>query len=179
MARERVGRVACGALLVALTGCATTSSSAPPPSGAASSLPDFELSAVTGQNVRLSEHLGRDVVLLAFWATWCDPCKAELPHLDRLYRTHKSDGFAVLAISMDDPATIMQVAPYAHEAGFDFPVLLDPNGLATNLYNTHRSAPYTVIISREGKIVSESTGFEVAAVGALEEQIRQLLAAKP
>ena len=175
MARER--RVA---LLCVLMGCATAgSSSSNTQPRAASSLPDFELSSVGGQTVRLSEHLGRDVVLLAFWATWCEPCKAELPHLDRIHRARKGDGFTVLAISMDDPATLMQVAPYVHEAGFDFPVLLDPSGVAMTLYNTHRSAPYTVLISREGKIASESPGFELSGVKALEEQIGQLLAVAP
>src|SRR4051812_48741055 len=92
--------------LVALAACATTSSSGP--SGSASRLPDFELSAVDGETVRLSDHVGREVVLLSFWDTWCEPCKTELPHLDRIYRAHKGEGFVVLAIAMDDPSTVMQ-----------------------------------------------------------------------
>src|SRR5437879_6341219 len=133
-----------------LSSCATTGTS-PLPSGeggqrpgegarpAASSLPAFELNTVEGDSARLSDHLGRDVVLLAFWDTWCEPCKTELPHLDRIYRAHKDQGFVVFAISMDDPSTAMQVAPYVHESGFTFPVLLDPNSKASNLYNTHKS----------------------------------------
>jgi peroxiredoxin len=141
-------------------------------------LPDFELQSVEGDSVRLSEHLGREVVLLAFWDTWCEPCKAELPHLDRIYRAHKDEGFTVFAIAMDDPSTAMMVAPYAHEKGFAFDVLLDSSGRAANLYNTHKTAPYTVIISRDGTIASQTTGFEPASVKKLEEQIEKLLAAR-
>jgi peroxiredoxin len=163
----------------ALLSCATTSTGpAPAPSAAASRLPDFELSSVEGDSVRLSEHLGRDVVLLAFWDTWCEPCKTELPHLDRIYRANKDKGLTVFAISMDDPSTAMQVAPYVHENGFAFGVLLDPNGRASNLYNTHKSAPYTVVIGRDGTIARETSGFEPGSVKPLEELIEKLLAAK-
>ncbi len=156
-----------------LASCATTAVSNQ--SQAAFNLPDFELNSVEGDPVRLSEYLGRDVVLLAFWATWCGPCKAELPHLDRIYRTNKEKGFTVLAISMDEPSTATQVAPYVHENGFVFEVLLDPNGKASNLYNTHKTAPYTVLIGRNGTIVSETSGFEPSS---LEAQIDKLLAAR-
>src|SRR4051812_15120330 len=90
-----------------LAGCATTPLAATPtPSRAALRQPDFELSSARGASFRLSEHRGRGVVLLAFWDTWCEPCKTQLPPLDRLYRAHKDKGLAVFAISMDDPSTV-------------------------------------------------------------------------
>jgi peroxiredoxin len=166
-------------LALTLSACATTSSSqASDGPKVQSSLPDFELNSVGGDSVRLSDHIGREVVVLAFWDTWCEPCKTELPLLDRIYRAHKEQGLLVLAISMDDPSTAMQVAPYAHESGFDFPVLLDPSNHASNLYNTHKTAPYTVIIGRDGKIASESAGFDPAAAKPLEERIEKLLVAQ-
>jgi peroxiredoxin len=171
-------RFALAIFALVLAGCATTpSGGTAEPARASSALPDFELTTVEGDTARLSDHLGRDVVLLAFWDTWCEPCKTELPHLDRMYRAHKDQGFVVFAISMDDPSTAMQVAPYVHERGFDFPVLLDPNGRASNLYNTHKSAPYTVLIARDGTIASETAGFEAASAKALEDRIESLLAA--
>ncbi len=164
----------------ALASCATTSSAGPSAQNrAASRLPDFELNSVEGDPVRLSEHLGRDVVILAFWDTWCEPCKTELPHLDRIYRAHKDAGLSVFAISMDDPSTAMLVAPYVHENGFAFGVLLDTSGKAASLYNTHKSAPYTVVIARDGTIASETTGFEPGSAKVLDGQIEKLLAAKP
>ena len=167
-------------LALVLAACATPTSGSPTDSPrVASGLPDFELNSVAGDTVRLSEYLGRDVILMAFWATWCEPCKSELPHLDQLYRAHKDQGFVVFAISMDDPATAMQVAPYAHEAGFAFPVLLDPNSKAANLYNTHKSAPYTVIIARDGTIANETSGFDPSSVKPLEDRIEKLLTPKP
>lgn len=165
--------------LLALGGCATSGASASGPAEGraqvASALPDFELSTVDGERVRLSSHLGRDVVLMSFWETWCEPCKTELPHLDRIYREKRDAGFVVLAISMDEPSTVMQVTPYVRERGFAFPVLLDTDGQAANLYNPHRTAPYTVIIGRDGTIVSEVAGFEASSIGALEQQISGLL----
>jgi peroxiredoxin len=170
-------------VLLVLTACATTPSATPstvPSAGsrASSRLPDFELNTVDGDSTRLSDHVGREVVILSFWDTWCEPCKTELPHLDRIYRAHKNEGLIVLAIAMDDPSTVMQVAPYVRESGFAFPVLLDPSSKAANLYNTHKSAPYTVVIARDGTIASEASGFEPGAEKLLEARLVKLLAAK-
>ncbi len=172
--------LAIAALALAFAACATGSSATGGDAPRTSSrLPDFELNTVEGDTARLSEHVGRDVVLLAFWDTWCEPCKTELPHLDRIFRSHKDKGFVVFAIAMDDPSTAMNVAPYVHEAGFAFPVLLDPSSKAANLYNTHKSAPYTVLIGRDGVIAHEATGFEPGSEKLLEERIEKLLAAQP
>jgi len=168
--------------LLLLAACATISGSSTSSGSDAprtvSALPDFELNTVDGDTARLSDHLGKDVVLMAFWDTWCEPCKTELPHLDRIYRSKKDQGFVVFAISMDDPSTAMQVAPYVHESGFTFPVLLDPHGKASNLYNTHKSAPYTVLIGRDGAIAQEGAGFDPASVKPMEERIEKLLTTK-
>src|SRR5262245_17624566 len=64
---------------------------------------DFTLRDVDGRTVHLSDYLGKNVVLVNFWATWCAPCAGELPHLERLYETYKAKGFVVLSISMDGP----------------------------------------------------------------------------
>ena len=167
-----MSRLAAGIAACVAWGCATPG----PDSHASSKLPDFELSSIDGESVRLSDHLGKDVILIDFWATWCEPCKAEMPHLDRIYRSKKDRGFIVIAVAMDDPSTFGQVAPYVREGGFAFPVLLDPNGRAANLYNIHKSAPYTVIIARDGTIAHEAAGFEPASAKLLEERIEKLLA---
>lgn len=172
-------------LALALCGCATSSSTSasgapgPSTSAASSSLPDFALNTVDGETVRLSDHVGKGVVVLAFWDTWCEPCKTELPHLQEIYARHKDQGLTVLAVAMDDPSTLSQVAPYVRRTGLTFPVLLDTETKAANLYNRQKSAPYTVVIDRGGKVVSEKAGYEPGAEKALEEELQKLLAANP
>jgi len=163
----------------ALAACTTVSAGQPSGGAHASNLPDFELSAVDGDVVRLSDHVGKEVIVLSFWDTWCEPCKMEMPHLERIYRAHKDEGLLVLSIAMDDPTTVAQVAPFVRENHFSFPVLLDPNSSASNLYNTHKSAPYTVVIGRDGTIASEASGYSPGAEKLLEEHIVKLLAPKP
>ena len=89
---------------------------------AAVSPPDFELSTVDGKSERLSQHLGKDVVLLDFWATFCEPCLAGMPHLDALYRAHRQEGFVVLGIAIDGPDSIAQVRTAVSKLGVSFPI---------------------------------------------------------
>jgi peroxiredoxin len=164
---------------LSLTACATSTGGAPALSATKAGLPDFELPTVDGDAFRLSDHLGKSVIVMAFWDTWCEPCKSELPHLNDIYRAHKDQGLLVLAISMDDPTTTAQVAPYVKRSGYTFPVLLDRSTQAANLYNIHKSAPYTVVIDRNGHIASEKAGFEPGSEKNLEAELVKLLAASP
>jgi peroxiredoxin len=170
-------------LLLTLCGCATpggaASAGAPAPAALASGLPDFELRTLDGESFRLSDHLGKQVLVLSFWDTWCEPCKTEMPQLDHIYQAHKDAGLLIAAVAMDDPSTVANVGPYIRRNGFQFPVLLDTETKAANLYNTHKYAPYTVVISREGKIVSEKQGYEPGAEKALEAEVAALLGESP
>lgn len=164
------------AVLLTAAGCATTANSGGTAATAAShALPDFTLNSVEGDTVHLSDYLGKDVVVLSFWATWCEPCKSELPHLQEIYARHKDQGLAVLAIAMDDPSTVSQILPFAKRSGFTFPVLVDSETKAAGLYNRQKNAPYTVVIDRSGKIVSEGAGYEPGAEKALEQELVSLL----
>ena len=171
-------RILLVASLLAGAGCATAGT---PPGGSAEThaLPDFTLNTVDGDTVHLSDYLGKDVVVLSFWATWCEPCKTELPHLQEIYARHKDQGLVVLAIAMDDPSTVSQILPFVKRSGFTFPVLVDSETKAANLYNRQKNAPYTVVIDRTGKIRSEGAGYEPGAEKALEEQLVTLLATPP
>ena len=172
-------------LLLALAlcaGCATSGSTGPVAGStpaSATALPDFALNSVDGETVRLSDYLGKNVIVLSFWATWCEPCKTELPHLQELYAKHKDQGLTVLALAMDDPTTMSQVAPFAHRSGFTFPVLLDSETKAAALYNRQKNAPYTVVIDRAGHIHSEKAGYEPGAEKVLEAELETLLATTP
>src|SRR5437868_15207956 len=88
----------------------------------AAAAPDFTLRTMDGPNLRLAEQRGR-VVLVNFWATWCGPCKQEMPHLNRLYDKYRASGFVLLGVNVDEDAR--QAAGTAAKLGVRFPVLFD------------------------------------------------------
>ncbi len=118
--------------------------------------PDFTLQTVDGQTVRLRDLRGK-VVLLNFWATWCPPCKAEMPDLEALHRAYGvSQGFTVLGVNMEESAKA--VADFAQQRGITFPLLLDTDGRVSNKLFVVRSLPTSMIIDREGFIRDVWTG---------------------
>ncbi len=116
-------------------------------------LSDFMLKDVDGKTHALSDYLGGKVIVISFWATWCEPCKKEMTQLQALYEKHADKGLMILSISMDEPETQGEVRPFVKQRGFTFPVLLDTESQVTNQFNPRRSAPFTLIISREQKTV--------------------------
>ena len=165
-----------GALLIALL----ASACAPAPRGAGTSQvapPDFELSTIDGRTERLSEHLGKEVVLLDFWATFCEPCLAGMPHLDAIYQKNRARGFTVLGIAIDGPESVSQVRPIVAKLGVGFPILLDTETRVVALYNPKTSAPYSVLIGRDGRILKKQEGYTTGNAGAVEQDIEAALAA--
>lgn len=112
--------------------------------------PDFELSASSGETIRLSDLRGQ-AVLVNLWATWCPPCRAEMPAIEKIYNEYKEEGLVVLAINMtyqDDPA---KVPSFVGEYGLTFPILMDTQGTVGADYQL-RSLPSSYFIDREGII---------------------------
>src|SRR5450432_1565669 len=138
--------------------------------------PDFELATVDGKSERLSEHLGKEVVLLDFWATFCEPCLAGMPHLDALYREHRQEGFVVLGIAIDGPDSIAQVKTAVSKLGVSFPILLDQETRVVALYNPKTSAPYSVLIGRDGRILKKQEGYTTGDAAAVDREIVAALA---
>jgi len=140
--------------------------------------PDFSLRTLEGKRVRLSDYEGK-VVLLSFWATWCAPCKQELPILQRLLDKYEKDGLAVLAINIDDPKTVAEVRRFVADRKLKMPVPLDGDSKVLGRFNPRHSLPFLQAIDREGRRAFHHTGFTSGTEKQLEEQILALLGPKP
>ncbi len=158
--------------LVAASGCAAASGSATAPGPATgSTASDFALDTLDGARFQLSEHLGKEVVVIAFWATWCEPCKAEMPHLAALHRKYRDKGLLVLGVSIDGPESLAQVRGDVAQGRVPYPVLLDAESRVVASYNPRRSAPFSVVIDRKGRIVHQHDGYTAGDEVALEREI--------
>ncbi len=132
--------------------------------------PDFTLQDVDGKSFRAADYLGRQPILMDFWATWCGPCKTELPHLDDIYQDFKEQGLLFLAISEDSPRSASKVKPYVRSMNYAATVLMDPDGQVLRKY-FGSSLPHTVLIDRNGKIARTFQGY----VPGQERDIRKLV----
>jgi peroxiredoxin len=169
-------------LTLGVTACSSRAGTAPGPAagGVASPgavAPDFSARDIEGNDVRLASHIGKDVVLLDFYATWCEPCVQELPHLRKLYEVHKSKGFLILAISVDGPETVANVPGFTHRNRVEFPMLVDGDGRIASLYNPHRAAPYSVLIDRNGKVVFMHEGYKAGDEEFFASEVTRLVGA--
>ncbi|MCS7100232.1 MAG: TlpA family protein disulfide reductase [Burkholderiaceae bacterium] len=133
--------------------------------------PDFALKSLAGPNVRLREQRGQ-VVMINFWATWCGPCRVEMPHLNRLYEKYRPAGFQLLGVNIDeDPAQAQQLAS---KLNLRFPVLLDSGKQVSRLYDL-TTMPSTVLIDRDGRVRYVHRGYRNGLEETYERQIRELL----
>jgi len=168
-------RAAAGAWLAGLlSACAATGrSSVERPATTAT---DFAARDVDGRTFRLSDHLGKEVVLLDFWATWCEPCLAEMPHLEALYEAHKAEGFRVVAIAMDGPETVADVPSFAKRHALTFPVVLDEDSHVVSIYNPKHAAPLSVLINRTGAVVRVRESYNPGDEELVAKDVAQALA---
>ena len=116
---------------------------------------NFTLKSKSGKNIKLSEYRGQ-VVLLNFWASWCGPCRAEMPALDALYKKYKSLGFVVLGVNVDDKKD--KADALLKKIPVSFPILYDTDKKITELYSVS-AMPSSYFIDRDGKIRSIHKGY--------------------
>ena len=116
---------------------------------------DFALETIDGTEVSLSDYRG-NVVLVNFWATWCPPCRAEIPDFEAAYQARQSDGFVVLGINVEEPRDA--VVPFVEAIGMTYPVLLDRGGQVMKMYRVP-GLPISLILDRDGVIQVRHIGF--------------------
>ena len=131
--------------------------------------PNFSLKDADGRTVQLSDYRGK-VVLLNFWATWCGPCRLEIPWFIEFERKHKDRGFAVVGVSMDDGWS--EIRPFLSENRVNYRVVLGDDAVA-QLYGGVENLPTTFVIDREGKIVSQHIG--LVSKPKYEAELEELL----
>ncbi|MDD2921296.1 MAG: TlpA disulfide reductase family protein [Anaerolineales bacterium] len=134
--------------------------------------PDFMLQSIDGKTYALSEFKG-SAVLVNLWATWCPPCRAEMPAIEKMYREYQDQGFVVLAVNMtyqDDSAAVL---PFAQEYNLTFPILLDEKSVVGSAYQL-RSLPTSYFINRAG-VISEVVVGGPMAEALLRTRIEQIL----
>lgn len=143
----------------------------PGPAAVTGPAPDISGKTTAGDTFRLSDQKGK-VVLVNFWATWCGPCRMEMPDLVALQKRFGPRGFTVVGVSADDGMALDRLRAFVREAGLNYPVLFAPSGAQAN-YGGVPALPTSFLIDRQGNIVSGLEGATNEA--ALAPEIEKLL----
>lgn len=136
--------------------------------------PEFSLSDLGGKKVQLKTLRGK-LVFLNFFATWCGPCREEMPGMERLFRTHQDKGFVVLAVNMEESAKTIR--PFVQQLKLSFPIVLDTQGAVTRDYGV-RALPVSFLIGRDGNIRWRAIGGRDWESAEARKLFAQLLAEK-
>ena len=133
--------------------------------------PDFTLKNRQGENIRLSDFRGQ-VVMINFWASWCGPCRQEMPLLEELYARYQPMGFTILGVNVEqDPA---QALAMLRDIPVSFPVLFDSESRVSRRYEVV-AMPSTVLIDRDGRIRHLHRGYKPGYEDIYQQQIRELI----
>jgi peroxiredoxin len=136
--------------------------------------PDFSLEALDGKTMRLSDLRGK-AVLLNFWATWCGPCKIEMPWFVDLQNQYASQGLQIVGVAMDD-ASKEDISKFAKDMGVNYPILIGKDSVGDQ-YGGVPALPETFLIARDGKIVDKIIGLKGKA--EIEDAIKKALNTRP
>ncbi len=133
--------------------------------------PDFTLKSDDGSNLRLSEFRG-EVVMINFWASWCAPCRQEMPLLDELYTQYQPLGFTILGVNVEEDST--KARKLLKDLPVNFPVLFDNRSEVSKLYNVV-AMPSTVLVDRDGNIRYLHQGYKPGYEESYQQQVRELI----
>lgn len=133
--------------------------------------PDFTLKSREGKNIKLSELRGQ-VVMLNFWASWCGPCRQEMPALEKLYQRYSPVGFTILGVNTETDSE--EALDWLKDMEISFPILLDTMNQASELYSV-MAMPTTILIDRDGNMRYMHKGYVPGVENEYQEQIRTLV----
>ncbi len=133
--------------------------------------PDFTLKSNSGQNVKLSELRGQ-VVMINFWASWCGPCRQEMPLLNQLYQRYEPMGFTLLGVNVEEDSAAADKV--LREIPVNFPVLYDNKNQVSESYQV-RAMPSTILIDRDGKVRYLHKGYKPGYEEEYQKQVRELI----
>jgi len=150
--------------LVAWSGSAMSASISGP-------APNFTLKSLGGKNIKLSELTG-NVVLLNFWASWCGPCRQEMPLLNAIHKKYEPLGFTVLGVNVEEQVSNARL--FIDERPVDFPILLDSNNKVSKLFNVI-AMPTTVVIDRDGNMRFLHQGYQSGDEAEYRKMVKKLV----
>jgi peroxiredoxin len=156
-------------LLLLVAACSESGAAAPQGVNTGNVARDFTLETVDGSKVSLKDHQGQ-VVLINFWATWCPPCRAEIPDLQSTYLERREDGFVVFGVNVEESRAVVQ--QFMDEMEMTYPVLLDEGGEVMQMYRAN-GLPMSVIVDAAGVIRVRHVGFVTAS--QLEDYLAELM----
>lgn len=132
---------------------------------------NFTLKSASGQNVKLSEFRGQ-VVLINFWASWCGPCRQEMPHLDAIHKKYQPLGFTVFGVNVEQDREMAD--KILRDIPVSFPILFDDDNTVSKLYDVD-AMPVTVLVDRSGEIRYMHKGYKPGYEEEYEKQVRALV----
>ena len=132
---------------------------------------NFTLKSAAGENIRLSEYRGQ-VVLINFWASWCGPCRQEMPHLDAIHRKYQNLGFTVFGVNVEQDRAMADKV--LRDIPVSFPILFDDGNHVSQLYDVD-TMPATVLVDRGGEIRYMHRGYKPGYELEYEKQVRALV----
>jgi peroxiredoxin len=136
---------------------------------------DFVLRDLKGKRVQFRDFNGK-VVLISFWATWCEPCKHELPRLQEIWQRLQDKGFELVSIAVDPPDLESQLRQMVRRYRYKFPVLLDQETEVSNRFNPTMDLPFSVLVDRNGRIAAIHQGYKTGDEVSIEKKVSDLLA---
>lgn len=138
---------------------------------------NFEARTLDGEKLEILELVKSGPVLINFWATWCQPCKAEMKHLKSLFEKYKQKGLSIIGINQDSPKSLAKVKSFIASNKVDYPIVLDPNNQIFQKFNG-QVMPYSILINSRGEIEYKHTGYLAGDEVIIENEIKKLLTDK-